>query len=123
MIDHVSIGVRSLEAARAFYAAVLQGLGYSILVEDRDRVGLGKTYPEIWLNERPGMVPDPETGAHLCLRARSVTDVAGFHAAALARGAHDDGPPGPRSYSRADAYAAFVRDPDGNRLEVVTFPA
>ena len=43
-----------------------------------------------------------------------------FHAAAMAHGGSDDGAPGERSYSRVRVFAAFVRDPDGNRLEAMT---
>jgi catechol 2,3-dioxygenase-like lactoylglutathione lyase family enzyme len=55
--------------------------------------------------------------------ARSTSDVDAFHAAALAAGGHSDGPPGIRPHDRVKYYAAFVVDPDGNRIEAVTFPA
>ena len=43
-----------------------------------------------------------------------------FYDAALANGGSDDGPPGLRPQYNADYYGAFVRDPDGNRIEAVT---
>ena len=44
------------------------------------------------------------------------------HAAALANGGASDGAPGLRPHDGANGYyAAFIRDPDGNRLEAVTF--
>ena len=46
-----------------------------------------------------------------------------FHAAALAGGGASDGAPGPRPEYTAGYYAAFVRDPEGNRIEAVTFTA
>ena len=49
-------------------------------------------------------------------------DVDAFHAAALAAGGRSDGPPGIRPHDRVKYYAAFVVDPDGNRIEAVTFP-
>lgn len=122
MIDHVSLGVSSLPAGEGFYAAALAPLGYVVLVRRTGTVGFGKRYPELWLNERPGIRPDPMTGAHVCLRASSTSAVDAFHAAALAAGAASDGAPGSRAYSGGEVYAAFVRDPDGNRLEAVTFP-
>jgi catechol 2,3-dioxygenase-like lactoylglutathione lyase family enzyme len=45
--------------------------------------------------------------------------VRAFHAAALAHGGRDDGAPGLRAEYHPTYYAAFVLDPDGNRLEVV----
>jgi catechol 2,3-dioxygenase-like lactoylglutathione lyase family enzyme len=124
MIDHVSVGVSDLERSAAFYEAVLGALGMTCLVRREVTVGFGKRYPEVWLNRRPGMAPLPATtGMHICLRARSEDAVRAFHAAALAHGGTDDGAPGPRAAAMTSYFGAFVRDPDGNRLEAATFPA
>jgi catechol 2,3-dioxygenase-like lactoylglutathione lyase family enzyme len=121
VIDHVSVGVRSLEASRLFYDAILGALGHERLVEEPRRVGYGKRYPEFWINARPGMHSvDEASGSHVCLRARSPGEVDAFHAAALLHGGRDDGRPGARRYTRSEVYAAFIRDPDGNRIEAVT---
>ncbi len=123
MIDHISIAVRDLEASAAFYAAALAPLDLARLVERPATVGFGKRYPELWLNARPAMAPAaPDTGAHVALRAPSPEAVASFHAAALAAGGTCDGPPGPRQAAMTTYFGAFVRDPDGNRLEAVHFP-
>jgi catechol 2,3-dioxygenase-like lactoylglutathione lyase family enzyme len=124
MIDHVSVPVRSLDAAGRFYEGVLGALGYEKLVVRAATIGFGKRYAEFWINLRPGMSPtDPDSGAHMCLRARSREEVDAFHAAALALGGSDDGPPGAREHDNPAQiyYAAFVRDPDGNRIEAVSF--
>ncbi len=63
----------------------------------------------------------PDSGVHVCLRARTTAAVDAFHAAALASGGRSDGLPGPRPEYHASYYAAFVFDPDGNRIEAVTF--
>ncbi|MEM7522036.1 MAG: VOC family protein, partial [Pseudomonadota bacterium] len=47
--------------------------------------------------------------------------VAAFHAAALAHGGMDEGAPGPRPQYSADYFAAYIRDPDGNKLSLVHF--
>ena len=123
MIDHVSIAVRNLEVSSRFYQRVLAPLGYTCLVSQPHRVGFGAKYPEVWLNTRPTMPPiAADTGAHVCLRARSSAAIDAFHAAALAHGGSDDGAPGLRTATQVVYYAAFVRDPDGNRLEVMTVP-
>ena len=62
-----------------------------------------------------------ESGAHVCLRAPSTQAVDAFHAAALAAGGVSDGKPGKRPEYNDAYYPAFVRDPDGNRVEAVTF--
>jgi catechol 2,3-dioxygenase-like lactoylglutathione lyase family enzyme len=123
MIDHVSVGVRSLEEAERFYAAALGALGYAMLERRERTVGFGKRYAELWINLRPALSRDPGTGAHVCLRARSKEAVDAFHRAALAHGGTDDGAPGPRAHDDPGRiyYAAFVRDPDGNRIEAVCF--
>ena len=122
MIDHVSIVVRDLGAGRRFYEPVLATLGYSKLVTRPTTVGFGKKYPEFWLNERPGMVPaEADTGAHICLRASDIKAVDAFHAAALQAGGTSFGPPGVRPEYSTGYYAAFIRDPDGNKVEAVTF--
>lgn len=123
MIDHVSVGVADLDRAARFYEAALAALGLSRVVTRPATIGFGKAYPEFWINQRPGMagVP-PESGTHVCLRARTTAEVDAFHAAALSAGGSCDGAPGLRPHDRVKYYAAFVRDPDGNRIEAVTFP-
>jgi catechol 2,3-dioxygenase-like lactoylglutathione lyase family enzyme len=124
MIDHVSVGVSDLERAGRFYESALMPLGLSRLVTRPATIGFGKSYPEFWINFRAGMAPvTPESGVHICLRAKSSSDVDAFHAAALSAGGRSDGAPGLRPHDRVRYYAAFVIDPDGNRIEAVTFPA
>jgi catechol 2,3-dioxygenase-like lactoylglutathione lyase family enzyme len=123
MIDHISIAVRDLEASAAFYAATLAPLELTRLIDRPTQVGFGKRYPELWLNARPAMAPPPaDVGAHVALRAPSPEAVTAFHAAALAAGGTCDGPPGPRAAAMTTYFGAFVRDPDGNRIEAVHFP-
>ncbi|HEY4986759.1 MAG TPA: VOC family protein [Bradyrhizobium sp.] len=123
MIDHVSVGVSDLERAARFYQAALGPLGMSQLVTRPATVGFGKSYPEFWINLRANMMPvAPESGVHICLRAKSIADVEAFHTAALNAGGRSDGAPGLRPHDRVRYYAAFVTDPDGNRIEAVTFP-
>jgi catechol 2,3-dioxygenase-like lactoylglutathione lyase family enzyme len=124
MIDHISVGVSDLERAARFYEATLTPLGLSRLVTRPTTIGFGKAYPEFWINLRAGMAQvAPDNGVHVCLRAKSTGEVDAFHAAALKAGGRSDGAPGLRPHDRVRYYAAFIVDPDGNRIEVVTFPA
>ena len=123
MIDHISIAVRDLKKGEAFYTAMLAPLGMAKLREWPDAaIGFGKKYPEFWINRRAGMdrVAD-DSGVHICLRAPSAEAVDAFHAAALKAGGTSDGAPGVRPEYHQTYYAAFIRDPDGNRIEAVTF--
>jgi len=123
MIDHISVGVSDLERSARFYEATLATLGLTRLVTRPATVGFGKDYPEFWINLRKGMARLEEgSGTHICLRAKTTTEVDAFHAAALTAGGLSDGAPGLRPHDRVRYYAAFVTDPDGNRIEAVTFP-
>ena len=123
MIDHVSVPVRSLVASTRFYAAVLDTLGFTQLETRAATAGFGKKYSEFWINLRAGMAQvEAGSGVHICLRAKSPLEVDAFHAAALEAGGRSDGAPGLRPHDRVRYYAAFVTDPDGNRIEAVTFP-
>ena len=51
--------------------------------------------------------------------AEAATTVDAFHAAALAAGGRDNGPPGVRETYGPTYYAAFVLDPDGFNIEAV----
>jgi catechol 2,3-dioxygenase-like lactoylglutathione lyase family enzyme len=123
MIDHVSIAVRDLKAAARFYEPLLATLGMKKLREWPDAaIGFGKDYPEFWLNHRSATPAIPaDSGTHICLRAREKAAVEAFYAAALAAGGASDGAPGYRTHYSEGYYAAFIRDPDGNRIEAVTF--
>ena len=123
MIDHISVGVSDLERSARFYEMTLATLGLTRLVTRPATIGFGKKYPEFWINLRKDMGKvAPESGVHICLRAKTTTEVNAFHAAALNAGGASDGAPGLRPHDRVKYYAAFVFDPDGNRVEAVTFP-
>lgn len=118
MIDHLSIGVRSIAAARRFYDAALAPLGYRLLQEYPTSLGYGDGHAELWLLEveRP-VAADEKSGLHLCFSAPDRQSVDAFHKAALKAGGKDNGKPGPRADYGPHYYAAFAIDPDGYRLE------
>jgi len=123
MFHHLSLGVPDLDRAAAFYDAVMAPLGYVRLSRSARSACYG---PEGFTGEAPfalllhgadARAPGP--GFHLAFAAPSHEAVDRFHAAALAAGGIDEGPPGIREHYAPDYYAAFVRDPDGHRLEAV----
>lgn len=116
LIDHLQLVVRDLGASRKFYGAVLAALDVPI-------GGEGDGY--FWADEL--FVSSAESAAaqgaltgrhHFAFQARDTAMVDAFHAAALANGGRDHGPPGERPY-HPGYYAAFVLDPDGNNVEAV----
>ena len=121
MIDHVSIGVRDIAAARRFYDAVLAPLGYRLLQEYPTSLGYGDGHAALWLLEVERPVPaDEKSGLHLCFNAPDRASVDAFHKAALKGGGKDNGKPGLRTDYGPHYYAAFALDPDGYRLEAYT---
>jgi catechol 2,3-dioxygenase-like lactoylglutathione lyase family enzyme len=123
MFDHLSIGVADLARSAMFYDAVLGALGHVRLGENARSVVYG---PPGFTGEAPFAIlaggPEarpPGPGAHLAFAAPSREAVDRFHAAALSTGGIDEGAPGIRQNYNPGYYAAFVRDPDGHRLEAV----
>ena len=120
MFDHVSIGVRDIARARAFYDRALEPIGYRRLSTGEDSLGYGRESVGLWIGVTDSPVPaDPKSGLHLCFAAPDRESVAAFHAAALAAGGRDNGKPGIRADYGKDSFAAYVVDPDGYRLEAL----
>jgi catechol 2,3-dioxygenase-like lactoylglutathione lyase family enzyme len=124
MLDHASLGVVDLARGARFYDAVLEPLGFVRVWTEDDAIGYGPPAGEdkLAIKQRPGARP-PGEGFHLALAAASRMAVDEFHAAALANGGADDGAPGLRPRYGPGYYAAFVRDPDGHRIEAVVHEA
>jgi catechol 2,3-dioxygenase-like lactoylglutathione lyase family enzyme len=121
MFDHVSIGVRDIAAAKRFYDAAFQPLGYKCLSEVEGSLGYGDRAPVFWISVSERPVPaEPKSGLHICFAAPSRKSVDSFHTAALKAGGRDNGAPGLRADYGDDYYAAFVIDPDGYRIEAHT---
>ncbi|MGE5202138.1 MAG: VOC family protein [Acidobacteriota bacterium] len=118
MIDHVSIGVRDIAAARRFYDAALKPLGFKCLSGSAASLGYGDESPRFWISPTDRPVPaDEKSGLHFCFVAKSRAAVDAFHAAAVRSGGRDNGQPGIRREYDENYYAAFVVDPDGYRVE------
>jgi catechol 2,3-dioxygenase-like lactoylglutathione lyase family enzyme len=118
MIDHISIGVRDIARAKAFYDAALEPIGYSCLSSSEDSLGYGKERAAFWIIASASPVPpDPHSGLHFCFVAPTRASVEAFHRAALSHGGDDNGKPGLRADYGENYYAAFVVDPEGYRIE------
>ena len=118
MINHLSLGVRSIAKSKKFYDAVLQPLGYACLSDGQTSLGYGKGSVALWLSASDSPVKaDPKSGLHVCFDAPTRKSVDAFHKAALAAGGKDNGKPGLRADYGDNYYAAFAIDPDGYRIE------
>ncbi len=118
MIDHVAFEVTDLRQSAAFYDAVFYALGARRMLDSEHAIAYGVNGPVVWVvvRRRP---PAPGYG-HLALQATGRAAVDAAHAAGIANGGSDDGAPGPRPQYGRGCYAAYLRDPDGLRVEVVS---
>lgn len=122
MIHHVSLGTNDLARARAFYDPVLQVLGLRLIQHDDESLDYGAS--DIFFSlETPTdkRSASAGNGMHVAFQARDRATVNEFHRVALAHGGTDAGEPGVRPQYDAHYYGAFVRDPDGNKIEAVTY--
>jgi catechol 2,3-dioxygenase-like lactoylglutathione lyase family enzyme len=124
LLDHLSISVRDLAAARPFYDAVMAALGVVKVYDRPDAIGYGtRNRPgddgHSYLTVRAGADAPPDEARHVCLRAPNRAAVDAFYAAGLATGGTDAGAPGLRPHYHSSYYAAFLYDPSGNKIEAV----
>jgi catechol 2,3-dioxygenase-like lactoylglutathione lyase family enzyme len=118
MFDHVGVNVKDYTTSRAFYEQALAPLGYRVVMAfDEHAAGFGTEddKPEFWIGQR-----EPVGGStHIAFQCADRKTVDAFHAAALAAGGTDNGPPGVREHYHPTYYGAFALDPDGNNVEAV----
>lgn len=122
MLLYVTIGSNDLARARPFYDAALAPLGLKRRKQDEVEIGYGAeddSRCRLWVvtphNRKAATIGN---GSMVALDAESRAAVDAFHEAALANGGTDEGAPGLRPF-HAHFYAAYVRDPDGNKLSAV----
>lgn len=122
IFTHVTVGTNNLDKARQFYDTVLGTLGLKRLTD------LGQN-GSIWGDKAPsffvlkpanGQAASVGNGGMVSFQAPNRAAVQAFHDAALAAGSKDEGAPGPRDWA-VDAYAAYTRDADGNKIAVYCF--
>ena len=116
VFSHACVGASDLGASTAFYDAALAPLGVKNLGPFGDSCILyGKDKPA-FLVLKPGNGEAPSgNGVTIGFAAASPADVAAFHAAGIAAGGTDEGAPGAREHLPG-AYAAYLRDPAGNKI-------
>ena len=121
VFSHVMLGAKDLDKSVAFYDAAVAPLGLKNLGPFGENWMLyGKDKPA-FLVVRPGNGEAPSSnGVTIGFAAAKPADVDAFHAAGLAAGGTDEGAPGPRNHLPG-AYAAYVRDPGGNKICAYAF--
>jgi catechol 2,3-dioxygenase-like lactoylglutathione lyase family enzyme len=121
MLHHVSVGVRDVARAAAFYDPVLKALGYKRVMDFSPGAiayGESKDRPEFWIGKPHDQgIPSAGNGTHVGFIAKSKGAVNAFHEAALKAGGSNGGEPGPRPDYGFAYYGAFIYDLDGNKIE------
>ncbi|WP_417618668.1 VOC family protein [Oceanisphaera sp.] len=122
VFTHVTVGTNDLHKARTFYDTVLGTLGLK-RIADLDENGSiwGLDAPAFFvLKPANGQPASVGNGVTVSFEAPNRAAIDAFHAAALAAGCPDEGAPGTRDWA-PNAYAAYTRDLDGNKLAVYCF--
>ena len=120
MFSHVTLGISDASRAREFYDHVLGALDIKCVYSGEDHAAYrtGDDPTTLWIllpfNRDPATVGN---GSHIALLAPSRRAVDEFHRLAMAHGGTDEGAPGPRPHYHEHYYGAYVRDPDGNKLQ------
>lgn len=121
MFSHVTLGTNDWAAVKPFWAAVMEALSIPLMFEYDNGLAYGEaTGPKLFIG--PPFDGQPATngnGTHVAFIADSRAKVDAFYKAAMANGGSDEGPPGPRPHYHKNYYGAYVRDPDGNKIQAV----
>lgn len=124
MLGYATLGTNDIVAARAFYDGLLALVGAKRIMEFGDELGGFTMWGTSW--DKPGLaLTRPYDGATasagngnmaaLTVDTRTLVDE--LYAKALGLGGSDEGAPGLRGDEGPQAfYAAYFRDPEGNKF-------
>ncbi|WP_370234498.1 MULTISPECIES: VOC family protein [Henriciella] len=117
MIGYVTVGTNDLQRAAKFYDAIASEMGVSRMIDFETFIAWGTPDgPAGIAATKPfdGNTATVGNGTMVALQARDQDQVHKLYEIALANGGTDEGAPGPRGED--GFYAAYFRDPDGNKL-------
>lgn len=123
-ISHITLGSNDTERSARFYDKVLGAIGFTRLPKPPskppayEKDGMPTIYIYVPEDGRPATWGN---GTHIAFTAETRENVRTFHEAALAHGGTSAGAPGLRPHYGDHYYAAYVRDPDGNKLQAVCY--
>ncbi|SAL86461.1 glyoxalase/bleomycin resistance protein/dioxygenase [Caballeronia terrestris] len=122
VFTHVTVGTNNLEKARSFYDSVLGEIGLKRVNDLGDQGSIwGQESPSFFvLTPANGQAASVGNGVTVSFEAPNRASIDAFHKTAIAAGGQCEGAAGPRGWA-PNAYAAYVRDLDGNKLAVYCF--
>lgn len=127
MIAYVTVGAGDIARAKRFYAAFLPALGYRV-TEGPEGLsyalpvasGQSPILPDFYVKPPfDGRSASAGNGAMVAFEAPTHRHVRDLHAAALAAGGSNEGPPGFRASYGPQFYVGYLRDPDGNKIALI----
>ncbi|RIJ25877.1 VOC family protein [Henriciella barbarensis] len=121
MIGYVTFGTNDIERAAKFYDAIAAEMGNGRMMDTETFVAWGTwDGPAGIAATKPfdGKTASVGNGTMVALQAKDRAQVDKLYEIALAHGGSDEGAPGPRGED--GFYAAYFRDPDGNKLNAFT---
>ena len=125
IISHITFGTNDKARSAAFYDAVLGAIGFARLPKPPEKplaYDRNGEMPTIYIyTPEDGRPATWGNGTHVAFCADTRGQVDDFHALALKNGGMDEGKPGLRDHYGPNYYAAYVRDPDGNKLQAVCY--
>ena len=121
MYSHITLGIYDFAKAEPFYDAIMEVLGHPVFFgHDKGKAWGEPTGPKLFIGPAfDGKAASTGNGSHTAFIVPTRAQVDAFHAAALSHGGSDEGPPGPRPHYHPNYYGAYVRDPEGNKLQAV----
>lgn len=119
MIIHMCVGTNDLARGAKFYDAIAAEIGAARMMDTGKAIGWSNPAGGIGIAITLPFDGNPATvgnGVMATIGAKNREQVDRIYALALANGGSDEGPPGVRANG---FYAAYFRDPDGNKLNAV----
>lgn len=124
MISYVTVGADDMAQAEHFWSAILRPLGYDLDVSEEGlsyalpcptdgQGGPSDLYVKPPYDGQPASVGN---GTMVAFQVPTQAQVRALHAAAMAAGGRDEGPPGFRDAYSAGFYVSYLRDPQGNKV-------
>lgn len=123
VLAHVSIHVSDLTRSRAFYDRVLYPLGLRRLSNSSDSSGYGIAGRlQFWIAAATSQeFMRPSELFHIAFRCKDRAVVRDFFVAASEVGATIESIPELQPEYSESYYAAYIKDPDGYRIEAMTY--
>ncbi|MGQ3671932.1 VOC family protein [Xanthobacter sp. TB0136] len=128
MIGYTMVGTMDLERALRFYDPLFAEIGMDQCWRDAQSASWGDSsnaHAPRFFTGYPydGQPFSVGNGTMTAFRVKDAATINRLHELALRNGGTDEGAPGYRPQYGEGFYGAYVRDPDGNKIAFVCYPA